>query len=86
MPVSTTWMPASARIVSNRAVLAVPVVDEVPHPAAGVLEVHDEVVGGLGHPRCGRMRGRAEDPDAAAGVLDDGEDVHLGLLLASRYG
>jgi hypothetical protein len=42
----------------------------------GVLEVHHQVAGGLGHPDGGRVRGRVEDADAAAGVLDDRQDVH----------
>ena len=42
-------------------VLAIPVADEVLHLASGVVEVHDEVAGGLGHPRCGRVGGGAED-------------------------
>jgi len=43
---------------------------------AGVLQVHDEVTGGLGHPCRGRVGGGAEDPDAAAGVLDHDQHVH----------
>jgi hypothetical protein len=41
-------------------VLGVPVADQVLHSAPRILDVHDEVPGGLGHPRGGRVRGRAE--------------------------
>src|SRR5947199_1493365 len=60
--------------VEQGGVLAVPVTDEVLHLAPRLLEAHHEVPGGLGHPGGGRVRGRAEDMDAAAGVLDDRED------------
>jgi hypothetical protein len=56
--------------------LAVPVADQEPYPAAGVLEVHDEVPGGLRYPPGGRVCGGAEDPDPAAGVLDHRQYVH----------
>ena len=79
MPVSTTSIPASARRVSNSGGnFSVPVADEVPGPASGVVQVHDEVAPGLGHLGGGRVGGGAEDPDAAAGVCDDGEDVQPG--------
>jgi hypothetical protein len=42
-----------------------PFPDQEPRPASGVLKVHDQVPGGLGHPRGGRLRGRAQDPDPA---------------------
>jgi hypothetical protein len=51
-------------------VRAVPLPDEVPDGRPGVLQVRDEVAGGLRHPRRRWMRGDAEDPDAAAGGLD----------------
>jgi hypothetical protein len=62
--------------VEQGRVLAVPVADEVPHVRPGVPQVHDQVPGGLGHPGGGRVRGPAKDADAAAGVLDDRENVH----------
>jgi hypothetical protein len=55
--------------VEQGRVLAVPVADQVLHPASGILDFHHEVPGGLGHPCRGGVRGRAEDPDAPAGVL-----------------
>ncbi|MFI1996450.1 hypothetical protein [Actinoplanes sp. NPDC020271] len=79
IPVSTTSMPASARIVSNKGrVLAVPIADQVFDLAAGVLEVHDQVPGDLHDPRGGRMWRDAEDPDAAGGVFDDRQHVTVG--------
>jgi hypothetical protein len=75
-PPSTTVMPASARIASNRGgVLSVPVPDGVLHPASGVVEVDDEVPGGLGHRCRGRVGGGAEDADPTGGVFDHGQDV-----------
>ena len=41
----------------------------------GVVEVHQQVAGLLGEPRCGRVRGDAEDVDSAGGVFDDEEGV-----------
>ena len=55
--------------------LAVAVPDQVAGLGARVFEVHDEVARGLGDPVRGGVGGRAEDADAAGGVLDDGEDV-----------
>ena len=46
--------------------------------SALVLEVHDEVSGGLGDPGRGRVRGDDEDADPAAGVLDHREYVQSG--------
>jgi hypothetical protein len=46
--------------------------------AACVLQVHDQVAGGLGDPGCGGVGGGAQDPDPSAGVLDHREDVHPG--------
>src|SRR5690349_8178473 len=50
--------------------LAVAVPDQEPRPAAGILQVHDEVPGGLDDPRTRRLSGYAQDPDPAAGVLN----------------
>ncbi|MFD4974944.1 hypothetical protein [Streptomyces sp. NPDC058424] len=41
--------------------LPVPVPDQEPGPAAGIFEVHDEVLRGLSDPRGGGVRGGAED-------------------------
>jgi hypothetical protein len=78
MPVRTTLMPAGEDGVEQGRVLAVPVADQVLHRASLVFEVHHEVAGGLGHPRRARVRSGAEDPDTAAGVFDDREDVQPG--------
>jgi hypothetical protein len=50
--------------VEQGRVRAVPIPDQVAHWASGVLEVHHEVAGGLGHPGGRRVRGGAEDPHA----------------------
>jgi len=60
--------------VEQGRVLAVAIPDQEFRPAARVLQVHDEVPGGLGHPVGIGVRGCAEDPDAAGGVLDDRQD------------
>jgi hypothetical protein len=68
-PLSTTVMPASARIASNGGrVFPVAITDEVFDLASGVVEIHDEVAGPLGHPGGGRVGGRAEDAHPAGGV------------------
>ncbi|WP_165845580.1 hypothetical protein [Streptacidiphilus pinicola] len=58
-------------------VLGVTDADQQPYcgELAGVLEIHQEVPRWLGDPGMGRMGDGAEDPDPAAGVVDDGEDV-----------
>ncbi|MGH4023637.1 MAG: hypothetical protein ACRDRV_03535 [Pseudonocardiaceae bacterium] len=58
--------------------LVVAVADQVPHARAGVLKIHDEVSGHLGRPGCWGMCGRAENPNAAGGMLDNGQDVQSG--------
>jgi hypothetical protein len=65
-------------------VLSVSVTDQVFHRASRVVEVHDEVPGGLGHPACGRMLRGTEDPDPAGGVFDDGQDVETGAGQGGR--
>lgn len=40
-----------------------------------VVQVHEQVARLLGQPRCGRVRGDAEDVHTAGGVLDDEERV-----------
>ena len=55
--------------------LAVPVADEQPEAAVGVVEVHVQVAGLLGEPGCGGVGGDAEDVHAAGGVFDDEERV-----------
>jgi len=44
----------------------------------GILEIHDEVLRGLGDPGCGGMRGRAQDADPPGGMLDDRQHVQAG--------
>ncbi len=48
---------------------------------SGVLEVHEQVADGLGDPGMGGVRGRADYPYTATGVVDDGENV---LALAGQ--
>jgi hypothetical protein len=43
--------------------LPVPVPDQKPCPASGILKVYDQIPGGLGHPGCTRMRRRTQHPD-----------------------
>jgi hypothetical protein len=52
--------------VEQRRVLGVPVPDEELDAAACVLQVHDQVAGGMGDPGGGRVGGRAQDPDPSA--------------------
>jgi hypothetical protein len=54
------------------------VADQVSHAGAGVLKIHDEVSGHLGGPGCGGMRGGAENPNAAGGMIDHGQDIQSG--------
>jgi hypothetical protein len=55
--------------------LAVAIPDQEPHVGIGILKIHDEVFRSLGYPGCNGMRGRAEDADPPAGVLDDRQHV-----------
>jgi hypothetical protein len=55
--------------------LAVMVADEESEQLVGIVQVHDQVARLLAEPRCGRVRGDAEDVDASAGVFDDEERV-----------
>jgi hypothetical protein len=59
-------------------VLPIPIPDHVLHPAAGIVEVHDEVPGRLGNPRRGRVGGGAENAYPAGRVFDDRQDVQPG--------
>jgi hypothetical protein len=75
-PLRTTSMPASVRTASNRAGnFPSRSADQEPRSAAGVLEIHDQILRRLRHPRGGRVRGRAQDPDPSVGVLDHREHV-----------
>ncbi|WP_297539741.1 hypothetical protein, partial [Amycolatopsis sp.] len=74
-PVSTVWMPASARTSSIRGVLRVAVADQVLRLDSGVVQVHGQVLDCLGDPGRGWMCGGAQDAYAAGGVFDGGEDV-----------
>jgi len=58
--------------------LPVAIADQEPRAGTCVFEVHDEVLRGLGDPRCGRVRGGAQDADPAAAVFDDREYVPAG--------
>jgi hypothetical protein len=64
--------------------LAVAVPDQEPRPAPGILEIHDEVLRGLGHPAGSGVRGGAQDPDPSAGVLDDRQHVDAGAAQGDR--
>jgi hypothetical protein len=78
-PVRTVSIPASARMLASRAGYS-PSRSRTRYrkPAAGVVEVHDQVTDDLGDPRCGRMRRRTQNPDAAGGVFGDGQHVQPG--------
>ena len=58
--------------------LSVSVADQESCGAARVVEVHHEVLRGLGDPGRGRVRGGAQDADLAAAVFDDREYVQAG--------
>ena len=45
--------------------LAVAVPDQEPHPASAVLQIHDQVLHGLGNPGRNRMRSRAPGSGSA---------------------
>lgn len=51
----------------------------------GVLEVHDEVTDGLGHPHRGRMCCGAEDADPALRMPDHHEHVHADTGERDRF-
>ena len=80
------WTPLSTDLdtdvgedgVEHAGELAVTVPDEEPRPAAGILQIHDEVPGRLDDPRRSRMRGCSQDPDPAGGVLDDRQHEQAG--------
>jgi hypothetical protein len=79
IPLRTTVIPASRRTRSNNVgYLLSRTRMRILDPAPGIFEVHHQVTGGLRQPGRGRVRGCAEDLDAAAGMLDHGEDVHPG--------
>jgi hypothetical protein len=50
------------------------------HPDAGVIEIHQEVPGLLHHPGLDRVLRSSENPDPAATVLDDSQDVRLSAV------
>jgi hypothetical protein len=54
--------------------LAVSIPDQKPGPASGILQVHNQVPGGLGHPGSAGVRGRAQDADPATAVLEAAAD------------
>jgi hypothetical protein len=61
--------------VEGRGELGVSIADQESEPPPRFVEVHGQVAGQLAQPRAGRVRGDAEDVDAAGGVLDDEERV-----------
>ena len=65
---------AQDRVEDNR-VLRVAVTNQILDGATGVLKIHHKVACCLGNPVRGGMRRGAEDPYAAAGVLDRRENV-----------
>jgi len=67
--------------VERGAEAGVPVMQHEPRPDAGVIEIHQEVPGLLHHPGLDRVLRGSENPDPAAAVLDDGQDVHLGAAV-----
>ncbi|GAA0975760.1 hypothetical protein GCM10009555_034200 [Acrocarpospora macrocephala] len=69
-------------LVHERRELPIPLADQTADPAAGVLQIHHQVLDDLYDPARGRVRGGAEYADASAYVLDDGQDV---LLEATAY-
>lgn len=64
--------------VEHRRELGVAVTDQEFEVACVVAQVEHQVAGLLGDPCGGRVRGDTQDPDAAGGVLDDGEAVQPG--------
>jgi hypothetical protein len=55
--------------VECRRELGVAVTDEEPKPAAGVVEVHEQVTGLLGQPGAGGMRGDTDDVYGVASAI-----------------
>lgn len=62
-------------LVEERRELRIPVAHQVAAGGSGILNVHDEVPGGLAHSVSSGMHCSAQDADTAGGVLDDREDV-----------
>jgi len=60
--------------------LGVPIAQQELDRACSFVEVHEQVPGLLRHPGVARMGGHTEDPDAAGGVLDHGQDVGGGAV------
>ena len=68
-------MPESASTVSNdRVKLSGAVADQVSEPVI-IAEAHEEVAGGLGGPRPGRVGGDPGEVHLAGSDLDDEQDV-----------
>ncbi|WP_246147723.1 hypothetical protein [Nonomuraea turkmeniaca] len=57
--------------VEGRGELGIPVTYQEPGHATGFLQLHDEIAAELGDPLPCRVRGHAENPNAAGGVLND---------------
>ena len=62
-------------IAVNTVSKAVVVADEESEAPPGVVEVHEQVAGLLGHPGAGRVGGDTQDVHPAGGVLDDEERI-----------
>jgi hypothetical protein len=65
-------------VVEHRHEFGVAVTDQEFEVACVVAQVEHQVAGPLDDPCGGRVRGDTHDPDAACGVLDDGEAVQPG--------
>jgi hypothetical protein len=66
---------AALHHVDDPEMLGLRELEQEPSVPALVFEVHDEVLGGLGDPGGGRVRGGAQDADPSTGVLDDRKHV-----------
>jgi hypothetical protein len=84
-PLSTVSIPGVVEHgVEQAGELAVPVPDQEPRPAPGVLEIDDQVSRGLGDPGGSGVGGGAQDPDPPGGVLDDRQ--HMQARAGQRDG
>jgi hypothetical protein len=65
-------------LVEHRGEFGVAVTDQEFEAACVVAQVEHQVAGLLGDPCAGRIRGHTQNPNAAGGVLDDGETIQPG--------
>jgi len=85
-PVRTTAIPVSAKMASNRSGnFPVPVPDQEPCPASGVLKVHRQDPCGLGNPESGRVRCGTQDANPAGAMLDRRQHVHARSAQRDRF-